>query len=183
MNLWKQEPALKGTPLSPVPGWAAKGWTGTGSGSGTAPTSTFFNQGLIQSLGYLNISYGTPSSSSKGDPQYPFPWMNWSYRPFNNVYELLLVPTVSSSRLLARNTTFQRRYYGYMDSATRSADRNSVVISLSPFMTGRPRQVPYPHLLNFFESGRSSQAGLPRNCTVCLPTWACRRDSPTPSFK
>ena len=45
--------------------------------------------------------------------------MNWSYRPFNNEYELLLVPAVSSSRLLARNTTDPRRYFGYVDSTVR----------------------------------------------------------------
>ena len=116
-NLWKQEPALKGVP-SPVPnwGWKPAGW----SGGGAAPNGNhYFTQPLNQTLGYLNAPFGKPATSPAGDPQYPFPWMDWSYRPFNNEYELLLVPTVSSSKLLARNTIDPRRYYGYVDGAVR----------------------------------------------------------------
>src|SRR5262249_6925254 len=79
------------------------------------------------------------------------------YRPFNNVYELLLVPTVSSSRLLARNTnanTGQRNYYGYQDAKMRTSAAIPAVYDGS-----NPQQVPYPHLLNFFESKQSSQLG------------------------
>ncbi|MGO9113622.1 MAG: hypothetical protein ACLP9L_30690 [Thermoguttaceae bacterium] len=162
VNLWKQEPALKGTPSpvppSQVPGWSAVGWTG----SGTTPTSTYFNQALNQTLGYLNQSFGTAATSPAGDPQYPFPWLNWSYRPFNNAYELLLVPTVSSSRLLARSITYPRRYFSYVDSAVRGQTDPS---PNPPGGNFRPQpvydgsisaKVPYPHLLNFFESSESS---------------------------
>ena len=100
MNLWKQEPAIKGP--SRRAGWQPAGWTG----GGYAPAQNHVTSAntLNQTLGYLNKPYGAAvASSPPGDPQYPFPWLNWSYRPFNNEYELLLVPTVSSSRLLARN--------------------------------------------------------------------------------
>ena len=94
VDLWKQEPASKAK--------AGVGWIG----GGAAPTGNqYFNLPLNQTLGYLNKPYGSPSNPpTTGDSQYPFPWLNFSYRPFNNVYELLLVPTVSSSKLLARNT-------------------------------------------------------------------------------
>ena len=46
-----------------------------------------FSQALNQTLGYLNAAYGQPAANPLGDPQYPFPLLNWAYRPFNNVYE------------------------------------------------------------------------------------------------
>jgi len=151
MNLWKQEPALKGIP-SPVAAWIAARWT-TPAIPGAAPSHLdhYFNQNLNQTLGYLNQPFGAPGAAPAGDPQYPFPWLNWSYRPFNNEYELLLVPTVSSSRLLARNTLDARRYFAYVDGAVRAAGQTQDV-----YDGATVDQVPYPHLLNFFESGKSS---------------------------
>ena len=79
------------------------GWTG----GGAAPT----RQPLLQPTAQSDPGIFEPALwhavhvARAGDPQYPFPWLNWSYRPFNNEYELLLVPAVSSSRLLARSTT------------------------------------------------------------------------------
>ena len=92
-----QGPAIAGGGWKPRAGSAA---------GGAAPKPTdYFNQPLNQTLGYLNQPFGPARPPSPaGDPQYPFPWLNWSYRPFNNEYELLQVPTLSSSRLLARNT-------------------------------------------------------------------------------
>ena len=92
-------------------------------------------------------------SPTAGDPQYPFPLSHWPYRPFNNVYELLQVPTVSSSRLLARNTANPRSYYGYEDNAMRASQPPPV------YDGSNPAQLPYPHLLNFFDSKQSSLQG------------------------
>ncbi len=113
MDLWKQEPANK----------QQVGWS-TPQIPGAAPFATCnFNQPLLQSLGFLNKPFqppsGSPPTTPPGDSLYPFPWLNWSYRPFNNVYELMLVPALSSSRLLARNTVDPRRYFGYVDGAVR----------------------------------------------------------------
>ena len=157
MNLWKQEPVSK-----------APNWTG----GGAAPSSATMNFGQVlnQSLGYLNVPFGQPSSGGPapgrvglGDPQYPFPLLHWAYRPFNNVYELLLVPTVSSSRLLARNGNNERAYYGYVDGSVRAAQYNQNPPPNTPNYTpqpvydgSNPSRVPYPHLLNFFESQQSS---------------------------
>jgi hypothetical protein len=145
-NLWKQEPADK----------SKVGWTN----GGAPPKGTYyFSQPLNQTLGYLNQPYGQPSGNPAGDSQYPFPWLNWSYRPFNNEYELLLVPAVSSSRLLARNTIDPRRYYNYVDQKTRA----TIIAGPAPqdfYDVSTSGQVSYPHLLNFFESQQSSKAGL-----------------------
>ena len=176
VNLWKQEPASKAK--------AGVGWIGGGA---TATGSMYFNQPLNQTLGYLNKPYGPPSNPpTTGDSQYPFPWLNYSYRPFNNVYELMLVPTVSSSKLLARNTVDPRRYFQYVDGAVRAAINGGQFQNVYDPPVAQPsNQVPFPHLLNFFESTQSSKtgAGFGRNCTAYSTMWACRRDSTMRSFK
>jgi hypothetical protein len=142
-NLWKQE-AFNRTSWSPNPG--------------TSPTG-FFNKGLTSTLGYLNVPFYAPVASAPmnaasgypGDPPAPFPWLNWAYRPFVNEYELLLVPAVSSSKLLARNEAMPRKYYGYVDNSVRpGAD------SYTP--TPLPLDTSYPHLLAMFQSGPNSQS-------------------------
>jgi len=146
-DLWKQEPANK----------SQVGWTGGGA---TPKGNPYFKSALNQTLGYLNQPYGPPAKNPSGDPQYPFPWLNWSYRPFNNEYELLLVPMVSSSRLLARSTTAPRRYYNYVDGSVRTATTAGGGYQPQDVYDGSTsNQVPYPHLLNFFESQQSSNAG------------------------
>jgi hypothetical protein len=156
MDIWKQEPGNKST-LTP-PGWS-------GSGSLPSASNMCFSASLSQTLGYLNKPFappaGAPTTALPGDSQYPFPWLNWSYRPFNSVYELLLVPTVSSSRLLARSTTFPRRYFGYADGAVRAQTNPPGSYQPQPVYDGSTStQVPYPHLMNFFESSQSSKAGV-----------------------
>jgi hypothetical protein len=143
-NLWKQEAFNKST-WSPNPG--------------TSP-SGYFNKGLVSSLGYLNLPYYAPvapsplnaASGYPGDPPAPFPWLNWAYRPFVNEYELLLVPAVSSSKLLARNDFNPRKYYGYVDQSTRPGTD-----TYSP--TPLPLDTSYPHLLAMFQSGANGQTG------------------------
>ena len=183
VNLWKQEPAVKGKTTagtSPTPwpagplGWQTSKWSSDIT-PGLSPTSTtmYFKQGLLQTLGYLNTPFSpqggaNQTASSGGDPQFPFPWLNWSYRPFNNVYELLLVPALPSSRLLARSKASGsqgmslapggRRYFSYVDKTLRGTPPQGFAQgydgSASP-------QVPYPHLLNFFESGQGSKGAFP----------------------
>ena len=116
VNLWKQEPA-EGRAVAR----ADLGWTRRLDG-GVPPTGDHVLHPTAQSdPGILEPAFWQSAATSPpGDPQYPFPWLNWSYRPFNNEYELLLVPTVSSSKLLARNTTDPRRYFGYVDGAVRA---------------------------------------------------------------
>jgi hypothetical protein len=158
MDLWKQEPAAKGN-TQPSYKWQGAGW----SGGGTPATRMNFPDPLNQSLGYLNVPFVPAGTSPPADPQYPFPLLNWAYRPFNNVYELLLVPTVSSSRLLARNQQSQqnvRQYYGYVDSAVRQAtSQGNAYVPPAMYDGSSPSQVPYPHLMNFFESQQSSAPG------------------------
>ncbi|MES1213137.1 MAG: hypothetical protein ABUL64_00985, partial [Singulisphaera sp.] len=97
---------------------------------GTAITSPI----PTSTLGYLNNEYGAvgnnrytsasgshpaqiptlPAGSTglavnvseyRGDPTYPFPWLNWNNRPFVNSKELMLVPLSSPSSLLAEIST------------------------------------------------------------------------------
>ncbi len=156
MDLWKQEPANK-MALGLA---AAQAWTGGGA---TPKGTHYFAQPLNQTLGFLNQPFGQPAAtpSQPGDSQYPFPWLNWSYRPFNNEYELLLVPALSSSRLLARNKLDPRRYYNYVDKATRATFSASSLTVYDPAANAQlSLQRAYPHLLDFFESGKSSATGL-----------------------
>jgi hypothetical protein len=157
MNIWKQEPAVKTTAGQVT-------WVGGGS----PPRANMnFKQALNQTLGYLNQPFGTPATSPVGDPQYPFPWLYWSYRPFHNEYELLLVPALSSSRLLARPVMplpgtvgpDPRRYFGYVDGGVRTIPNPT---KQDPYDGSTGSQVPYPHLMNFFESSQGSklQPGL-----------------------
>jgi hypothetical protein len=156
VDLWKQEPANK-MALGLA---AAQAWTGGGA---TPKGTHYFAQPLNQTLGFLNQPFGQPAAtpSQPGDSQYPFPWLNWSYRPFNNEYELLLVPALSSSRLLARNKLDPRRYYNYVDKATRATFSASSLTVYDPAANAQlSLQRAYPHLLDFFESGKSSATGL-----------------------
>jgi len=150
-DLWKQEPADKSQ--------VGVGWTN----GGAIPKGThYFTQPLNQTLGYLNQPYGPPAKNPSGDAQYPFPWLNWSYRPFNNEYELLLVPMLSSSRLLARNRIDPRRYYNYVDNSVRKVTTNGggyTPQDVYDYDGSTSNVVPYPHLLNFFASKQSSKFG------------------------
>lgn len=141
-NLWKQEPVSKSNTTYHWPG--------------SAITGQCFNQPINHTLGFLNQPYGSPSANPvPGDPQYPFPLLHWAYRPFNNVYELLLVPTVSSSRLLARKAGNLRGYYGYVDEDVRrqTEPNANTYTPQNVYNNGAgASQLPYPHLLNFFES-------------------------------
>ncbi len=193
-SLWKQEPAYKGPGPAGVPwidnGQAVTGGSWTGGGVPPKASCCFTINGqpftLNQTLGYLNqpfqpTGWATTPSTPAGDPQYPFPWLNFSYRPFNNEYELLLVPMVSSSKLLARQifaakaTTDPRHYFSYVDGATRANTNSRSGYQpqdvYDPPSSGRfpsqtpttavSNQVPYPHLLNFFESTPSSKWSQP----------------------
>ena len=180
IDLWKQEPADKSNWM-----WDFKkqvGWTSGGSVPSSA--SQIFRSPLNQTLGYLNQRFGQPQAN--GDPQVPFPWMNWPYRPFNNEYELLLVPAVSSSRLLshpvfelstATKPPTNRRHFGFVDSVMRSnsdakvtrtggggyTPANAFAEAPNPFPASGTtiinNAVPFPHLLNFFESTPANVKG------------------------
>ncbi|MEI8375411.1 MAG: hypothetical protein WCJ35_21535 [Planctomycetota bacterium] len=129
-NLWKQE-------LCGKTNW---------NDSPDPDPKMVYPKNLRTSLGYLNQTFGSPQSTSdyKGDPPSPFPWFNWAYRPFVNEYELLQVPCVSSSKLLANNGN-ARAYYGYVDQSQLGINSYSVSN--------------FPHLLNMFDSGPVSKSG------------------------
>ena len=149
-NLWKQESVNKTN-------WANPGTTPTG----------YFNKGLTSSLGYLNVPFymaptptptTTPIATSpmsqasgyQGGPPAPFPWLNWAYRPFVNEYELLLVPAVSSSKLLARNEANPRKYYAYVNQSLRPGTDSYDTTPL-------PMDTSFPHLLAMFQSESTTQ--------------------------
>jgi hypothetical protein len=96
-----------------------------------------FLQPLHHSLGYLNDPFGIPNPTPNyiGDPQSPFPWLNWNNRPYVSPLELMLVPWLSSSRLLNYNG-------GY-----------NIVPGGNPYTTPG---APFPHLANMFLSGSAA---------------------------
>ncbi len=159
-NVWKQEPASRlaeaaGNELDTGGLYRRRHGHGVKLRHASAQRDFGLPEPAVRNAGQRN-------ERRLGDPQYPFPVLNWAYRPFNNVYELLLVPTVSSSRLLARNTNVSSRgYYGYVDENERSQmEPQPANYQPLPVYDGNPQQVPYPHLLNFFESNKSSTSGL-----------------------
>lgn len=138
-NLWKQEPIRKLIT----------------EGAKTLANHVFDYE-FIHTLGYLNDGktpnsiFGPPFNADphRGDPQQPFPWLTWNNRPFFHPMELLLVPAVHSSKLLARriedNSVRDDRYYGFPHGD-----------SLDPYaadLKNAADRLPYPHLLNFFQS-------------------------------
>ena len=139
-NIWKQEPIRKRIE----------------AGAKTL-TNHVFEYEFVHTFGYLNDGktansiFGPPAAVDpyRGDPQQPFPWFTWNNRPFFHPMELLLVPTVQSSKLLARrnedSTVRDDRYYGYPHQSD----------STDPYeadLRNEAARLPYPHLLNFFQS-------------------------------
>ena len=141
MNLWKQEPVNK------------TAWDATSHDI----TNHYFNKGLKHSLGYLNQPFGLPQATPLvGDPSQPFPWLTSNGRPYVSPLDLLLVPTCSSSKLLINagaNTSDPNcnKYFNIL----RPTDSPQPYTVNTLFGAG----VPYPHLLNFFQSNPSTSAG------------------------
>lgn len=100
---------------------------------------------LAHSLGFLNyyLNKGgapprrlpTRTGRYLGDPQQPFPWLTWLNRPFVNPYELMLVPATNQYELLH---TYR-----------------PVVGTPKPYQPADLTDLPFPHLANFFHSGRT----------------------------
>ncbi|MHC4179945.1 MAG: hypothetical protein ACYSWU_20760, partial [Planctomycetota bacterium] len=122
----------------------------------SGPNDNNFRHGLVgnrgHTLGYINRWFHqnpaappdargwlTVPPTYCGDPVQPFPWLTWNNRPFVSQLELLLVPTSHPGRLL-----MEYRFPLAADSP-KPYEPNAAT----------PREVPYPHLLNFFHSGRS----------------------------
>ncbi len=68
-----------------------------------------------------------------------------------NEYELLMVPAVSSSKLLARNAVNPRKYYAYVDQATRPGTDSFDPVATTPAM-----DTSFPYLLGMFQSAAST---------------------------
>jgi hypothetical protein len=162
-NIWKQEPVAK----------SAADYKYLGD----APALSiphYFNKGLKHSLGYLNQPFLTPSGAAGyvGDPTQPFPWLTWNNRPFVSPLELMMVPALRSSRLLTNagaSTTDANcnRYFRLLPSTgtPNAYDPSNGTLFLpnaTPVIcpTLANDKVPYPHLLNFFQSTASSVSGL-----------------------
>ncbi|GAB4133963.1 MAG: hypothetical protein Kow0040_17010 [Thermogutta sp.] len=145
--LWKQEPGPKIVTDDPA----------------TAVTGRF-NRRLKHTLSYLNERFGIPRPGPapyNGDAVRPTPWLTWLNRPFTNPLELLLVPALPSSRLLAYDATNYYKYYRVpFDGTNPETDLNPY----SPNPTAVPPDAavdddPYPHLLNFFWSVGAGMGG------------------------
>ena len=100
-----------------------------------------FDHILDHSLGFLNrkaFGSGISLPGYVGDPQNPLPWFTWSDRPFNNRMELLLVPSVSPSRLT----------WDFSIPGSGTPGNVDVYSGRQPLSF----RAPYGHLLNFFQS-------------------------------
>ncbi len=173
-NIWKQEPV----------------WKAVKDDNERIGENHVFKRKLFHSLGYLNRMrkrdqeffpiFGEPWDPSdpsspvfgrevyRGQPRQPVPWLTWWNRPPASPLELLLVPVVRSSKLLARREVASddpsrnsQAYYAYYRIVDRdiSADEGNDSQRLNPYepYKGTSRAwwaIPYPHLGNFFESSR-----------------------------
>ncbi|MGQ9504345.1 MAG: hypothetical protein ACUVQR_05505, partial [Thermogutta sp.] len=139
--LWKQEPLGKPVENDPL----------------TVPVG-IFKRKLRHTLGYLSEYFGTPRSGQEppynGDPPRPFPWLTWLNRPYTSVTELLLVPALPSSRLLAYDSGNYYKYYRVPRDGTNPEQHLN---PYEPNPQAGPTDPaaaydPYPHLLNYFWS-------------------------------
>ncbi len=156
MNLWKQEPVDKSQ-------WAR---------SRDLADDSYFKKALRHSLGYLNQPFGTPqvnnTTGEKGLPASPFPWLTWNNRPYVSPLELMLVPALSSSRLLANASSGTQATDPSSDeyctgfNFVHAGNSGTLAVYSTDSFSGA--KVRYPHLLDFFQSssGGSSTAELHR---------------------
>ncbi len=174
-NLWKQEPGSKQVVNDSNVG---------------APNHVFTRQ-LRHTLGYLNRFFGNPRNPIPGNqppvysgmPQQVPAWLTWFDRPLTSPLNLLLIPVLRSSKLLAYREDNPSappatplgyyRYFRIVDRDLSSPNPNPppLVVSdsqrLNPYEAelnlGAPNPtpfaVPYPHLANYFHSSRRPHAG------------------------
>jgi len=108
----------------------------------------YFDEGIHHTLGYLNKAMvggarrQGPTSDYVGDPSQPIPWLTWLNRPFNNRFELLMVPATSQERLLFEFTTANTASDPYDAASSNVADYRA----------------PFGHLLNFFHTRKTGAA-------------------------
>jgi hypothetical protein len=144
-NIWRQEPLAKTvTALDANPDHPKVDYH-------------YFDEPMKHSLGFLNSCFGAPISGNanglnRGGPSAPFPWLTWNNRPYTSQLELLLVPILPSSKLLAVPKDNGHSYYDFVQKPA----------SLNPYAPTVPDSVPYPHLLNFFESSGASAPNFHR---------------------
>lgn len=147
-NIWKQEPVR-------APGSQSKP---ASAGSKATPAGDAkFKQPWALSMGYLNEAFGAPNPAGTvpGDPTMPFPWLTWNNRPFSSALELMLVPCVRSSKLLAYGDLSIPPAFGY-DIPKQACDP----YTSSPWNTNTSSTNRYyPHLLPFLESGPATVFG------------------------
>lgn len=171
-QLWKQEPRTKSVVDPGLP----------------AVANHYFDKQLVHSLGYLNQYLGAPRQDSnppptapspvyQGAPDQPFPWLTWLNRPYTSPLEVLLVPALRSSKLLAcrednvPSNPAGREYYRYFrivdrdipdptDPTKTDADRvdqyNPILDPANPNYA--PWKVAFPHLANMFHSRKLAPA-------------------------
>ncbi len=162
-NIWKEEPADKTfVAANDAPKLSTD----------TTINAHHFDDGLNHSLGYLNHAFGAPvvdsATSEKGLPAQPFPWLTWNNRPYVTPLELMLVPVLRSSKLLGNagpNATDPKYnlYYRILNATTNGAvapyDPGTLLDSELCLANAK---VPYPHLMNFFQSGKSDTNDSPQ---------------------
>ncbi len=125
----------------------------------------YMNYNLYNTLGYLNRSVnnnGAPQGTPNvGEPSYPFPWLPFHNRPFNNPYELMQVSQSSAARLYhelsgmpnpGAGRDFSRRYQVTTPGSAQNVYRN--------YGDGtRLETSPFGQMVNFFQSsGNVNQA-------------------------
>ncbi|HEX3997535.1 MAG TPA: hypothetical protein VHX65_03180 [Pirellulales bacterium] len=127
----------------------------------TASPQPNFPYRLQHTLGYLNQAYGpgmiaglaagqAVSAQYIGDPQHPFPWIDWNARPYASTMELLNVPASSPDRLLFEFNT--------PGTTTPTSTNPFTVAGVNAYAPGGAANIraPFGHLLNFFNSANSS---------------------------
>ncbi len=120
-----------------------------------APDQPYFDFNMIQSLGYLNQTYGpaapnihpvgaTLTAATAPQPEYigapltPFPWLTWNNRPYATPLELMMVPASSPARLTHEHS---------LNAAANLYARTQLYLFRST--DSPPRDTP-TYLLNFF---------------------------------
>jgi len=143
-GLWKQEPFTK-----PFDADADE----------VSSSSDVFKRQLKGTPGYLNEYFGAPRDTTdlyKADATKPFPWLTWFNRPYTSPLDLLLVPAVPASKLLAYN---EDNYYQYFRVLNTTDTPKPYAPTLDSTGTFFGADVPYPYLLNFFHVSKAATNG------------------------
>ncbi len=110
-----------------------------------------FMKDLIHSFGQINSAYANDNAASGS----PYPWLTWNNRPFNNAYELTLVP-FGNNFFLTSQFDVSLKDAGLRENAYQQHVETNASTMQNQAVRGSVLSGEFPHLLNFHGDGPDS---------------------------